>query len=109
MVRGALSRWRTSIDRHPRFGPSLYLSSLQYFVVQLVVSLRWSAAYSVQHDTISDLGNTVCGPFNGRYVCSPLHALMNVSFLVLGVTMIVGSIVLRQSLSTRARRLGFLF
>ncbi len=34
---------------------------------------------------------------------------MNVSFLVLGVTMIVGSIVLRQSLSTRARRLGFLF
>lgn len=99
MIRGPLSR----------FGPYLYLSSLQYFVVQLVVALRWSPAYSLQRDTISDLGNTVCGRFNGRFVCSPLHALMNVSFIVLGVTMIAGSVLLRHALPPTRARLGFLF
>jgi len=110
MFRGALSRRRASGDRLPRLGPCLYLSSLQYFVVQLVVSLRWSPAYSLGNDTISDLGNTACGRFNGRFVCSPLHTLMNASFMVLGVTMIAGSVLLRHALPpTRARNLGFLF
>jgi len=110
MSRGALSRLRACGDRVPRFGPYLCLSSLQYFVVQLVVSLRWSPAYNLQRNTISDLGNTACGRFNGRYVCSPLHTLMNVSFVVLGATMIAGSVLIGHALPpTRARKLGFLF
>src|ERR1017187_1472407 len=110
MVRSALSRLRAPGDRLPRIGPYLYLSSLQYFVVQLVVSLRWSPAYSLGSDTISDLGNTACGRFNGRYICSPLHTLMNVSFVVLGVTMVAGSVLVWRGLSSaRARSLGFAF
>lgn len=107
-VRALLQRIRSLGERHPRLGPWLYLSSLQYFVVQVLVSLRWSPAYSISRDTISDLGNTACGRFNGRHVCSPLHALMNGSFIVLGLSMILGSILIARSVArTRAGSVGF--
>src|ERR1022692_4717307 len=77
---------------YPKLGPVLYVAGLQYFAVQLLTALRWSPAYSISRDTISDLGNTACGTWNGRYVCSPLHDLMNGSFIVLGVTMMLGSV-----------------
>jgi len=99
-----------SEDRKWRRGPLLYISSVQYFVTQLLVSLRWSPPYSLNRNTISDLGNTTCGHFNGRFVCSPLHALMNVSFVVLGVTMIVGSALMNCDHSTRrSNTIGFAF
>lgn len=93
-----------------RLGPLCYLSSVQYFVVQLVVALRWSPRYSWSRNPISDLGNTSCANFHGRAVCSPLHGLMNLSFGVLGLTMIAGSMVLLFALPrTRVRTLGFSF
>ena len=92
----------------PRLGPIFYAAGVQYFVVQLLVALRWSPPYSISRNTISDLGNTVCGSWNGRYVCSPLHDLMNVSFIVLGVTMIAGSVlVFREFAQGRAAAAGF--
>ena len=97
-----------ALGEHAPIGAYLYVSSIQYFVAQFVVALRWSPAYSFGRNTISDLGNSACGRFNGRYVCSPLHTLMNISFIVLGLTMIVGSEVLRRSTPpTKARRFGF--
>jgi hypothetical membrane protein len=77
---------------YQKLGPILYLAGIQYFAAQLLAALRWSPPYSISLDTISDLGNTACGTWNGRYVCSPLHDLMNASFIVLGVTMILGSV-----------------
>jgi hypothetical membrane protein len=60
------------------------------------------------HDTISDLGNTSCGIFNGRAICSPLHVLMNVSFFVLGLTMVVGSLLVACALArNRGSTLAF--
>jgi len=73
-------------------GPICYASSVQYFVVQLLVALRWSPPYSISRNTISDLGNTACGSWDGHYVCSPWHDLMNLSFIVLGITMMSGSV-----------------
>jgi hypothetical membrane protein len=93
---------------HPRIGPVCYAASVQYFVVQLLVALRWSPPYSISRNTISDLGNTVCGSWNGRDVCSPLHDLMNLSFIVLGVTMMAGSVfVFRNFAQGRAAAAGF--
>jgi hypothetical membrane protein len=104
----AVARLRAFGDRHPLLGPLLYVSSIQYFLVQFLVSLRWSPAYSLSRDTISDLGNTACGRFNGRPVCSPLHSLMNLSFVALGVTMIVGSVLLQHALrKTRGSTIAF--
>jgi hypothetical membrane protein len=104
----AMSAVRTSNFRRVRLGAILYVSTLQYFLVQLLVSLRWSPPYSVSRNTISDLGNTTCGKFNARYVCSPLHSLMNVSFVLLGLAMIGGSLLVSRNVpATRARVVGF--
>ena len=72
--------------------PILWILSVQYFVVQIIVANSWTTPFSVQNNPISDLGNTVCGEYSGRYVCSPMHDLMNISFVVLGLTMIWGSL-----------------
>lgn len=82
---------KTFTDRYPLIGPSFWILSVQYFVTQLVVAHAWSRPYSLTQNTISDLGNSVCGPYGSRFVCSPLHNWMNASFIVLGLFMIVGS------------------
>ena len=94
--------------RYPRLGFVLYMTSAQYFAVQAVVASGWSPPYSLRTNTISDLGNTGCGRFNARPVCSPLHELMNISFLVLGTTMVIGSVLMYYAVPTRRRtRWGF--
>jgi hypothetical membrane protein len=70
--------------------------------------MHWNPPYSLTRDTISDLGNTACGTFNSRPVCSPLHGLMNASFIVLGIAMTAGSILIsRQLAKSRAATVGF--
>lgn len=105
-----LQRLRSLADRHPTIGPLLCIASLQYFVIQLVVALKWSPPYSISRNTISDLGVTTCARFNARYVCSPLHDVMNLSFVLLGVTMITACAVLRRSFrdqGSRSLSIGF--
>jgi hypothetical membrane protein len=109
-VAHAPSSIETFAERRPRLGPFLYVSSLQYFIVQFLVALDWSPPYNLRRNAISDLGNTACGRFDGRYVCSPLHTVMNVSFVVLGVTMVVASVLIHTAVvSTRTSSLGFIF
>jgi len=94
--------------RYPMLGPILYVSSIQFFAVQIFVAMRWNPPYSLARDTISDLGNTACGTFNARFVCSPLHGVMNVSFIVLGVAMTAGSLLIsRRFAKGRAATVGF--
>jgi hypothetical membrane protein len=71
------------------------------------VAARWAPPYSVSRNTISDLGNTACRAYGGRLVCSPLHGVMNASFITLGVTMMVGSVlILRQLGRSRGAAVG---
>ncbi len=51
-----------------------------FLVAQLVAQARWTATggYSWSANDISDLGNVTCGTWDGRAVCSPGHAVMNV-------------------------------
>ncbi|HSX29453.1 MAG TPA: DUF998 domain-containing protein [Candidatus Saccharimonadales bacterium] len=83
-------------------GSIFWISSVQYFVIQLLVALAWQKTYSVLHNTISDLGNTVCGPYHGGFVCSPLHGWMNASFVALGLSMSLGSVLLYRQYSKNA-------
>ena len=80
-------------------GPLLWIMSLQYFVVQILVSLAWVIDYSWTQNTISDLGNTVCGLYGGRVVCSPQHMWMNLSFVALGITQAAGAAMLKKQYS----------
>ncbi len=86
----------------------LYVSSIQYFIIQLIVGIQFSPRYSLANNTISDLGNTVCGTYGSRAVCSPLHPLMNVSFVVVGLTILLGSFFAYKALTkSRATLIGF--
>src|SRR4051812_24766189 len=99
-------RVRVLVERHPLLGPIVWLSSAQYFLVQVVVASAWTPPYSWRLGAISDLGATRCGQFDGRYVCSPLHGLMNASLIALGLAMALGSVLVHQAI--RRSAVGFL-
>jgi len=84
------------------------VTTIQYFAVQLFAARQWRPPYNLSRDTISDLGNTACGTWNARYVCSPFHSLMNASFVALGITMTLGSVLVsRYFANGRASKAGF--
>ncbi|MCZ2402612.1 DUF998 domain-containing protein [Paenarthrobacter sp. Z7-10] len=82
------------------------ISILQYFLAEAAVIAGWAGPlpYSRRLDVISDLGARSCGVYDGRAVCSPLHILMNVSFIVQGVAMMVGAVLLSTALFRIAAR-----
>jgi len=98
-------------EKYPLLGPLFWIVSIQYFVIAFFVALKWeNPPYSFSQNAINDLGNTVCGIYSGRYVCSPFYTWMNVSFMVLGITMIVGSVLIYQGFRKNiANRIGFTF
>ncbi|MFD0359873.1 DUF998 domain-containing protein [Nocardia sp. GCM10030253] len=63
-----------------------------YLLAELVTATAWKTPYSFRHDTISDLGITTCTP----NVCSPLHLVMNATFVALGLLTILGAIGFRD-------------
>lgn len=90
---------KTFNDRYPYVGPIMWILCIQYFITQYIVASDWAIQYSIKKNTISDLGNTVCGIYSGREVCSPLHNLMNLSFIMLGLFMMIGAILIYQEFS----------
>lgn len=90
---------RVFTDKFPLLGPLVWILSAQYFAAQIVVAATWPTGYSWTKNYISDLGNTICGQFGGRFVCSPGHNLMNASFILLGVLMAVGALLIYQEFS----------
>ncbi|MGW4701954.1 DUF998 domain-containing protein [Streptomyces sp. NPDC004285] len=66
---------------------------VQFFAVHRIVESAWDRPYSWARNNISDLGNAHCAlqaEPEPRFVCSPEHALMNVSFVALGVLLVLG-------------------
>lgn len=105
-----MRRVKTFSDRFPYIGPTAWIASLQYFVVQFLTARAWTTQFNFFVNPISDLGNTVCGQYFDRYVCSPLHVLMNLSFLLLGITMMIGSVLIYQEFKeTNYSAVGFGF
>jgi hypothetical membrane protein len=90
-----------------RLGLVLWALIVQYYIVQAIAAGAWKAPFSIAHNTISDLGNTACGAYGTRYVCSPLHGVMNGSFVVLGLLMAAGAFAVYKALpKTWASRIG---
>lgn len=87
-------------------GALALLSVLQYFVAEAAVIGAWAGPepYSRRTGYISDLGAVTCGVFDGRDVCSPAHVLMNASFVVQGIGMMVGAVLLGTALLCTAAR-----
>ena len=70
------------------WGGLLWVAAAQFFVVQVIVQLAWPVPYDPIRDPISDLGRLTCTATE----CSPLHGLMNASFVALGLCMAGGAI-----------------
>jgi hypothetical membrane protein len=90
---------RTS-ERTIRLGAVVWICAVQFFVLQAVVQLGWTTPFSLMQNFISDLGNTSCGPYppgSGRYVCSPWHAWMNASFVLQGLIIAAGAVLVPQA------------
>jgi len=80
-------------------GALCWLSSAQFFIAQIWAALAWTTPFSLTQHFISDLGSTRCGVFSSEtnlYVCSPRHALMNASFIVLGMTIFAGGVLTHE-------------
>lgn len=76
-----------------RLASIIWILAVQFFVAQAVVQSAWTTPFSLKENFISDLGNTTCGPYpvdSNSYVCSPWHAWMNASFVLLGLIILSG-------------------
>ena len=83
-------------DHRRRWGALAWLLTLQFFVAETIAELRFDAPYSRVDDVISDLG--------AGY--SPAAALMNASFVLQGVLIAAGAVLLRSSLPRSGGRLA---
>jgi hypothetical membrane protein len=83
------------------FGAACWTLSVAIFIVQAIVQAAFTRPFSLATNFISDLGNTACGPFaDGGYqatVCSPLHVLMNATFIAVGAFHVGGAICTRRA------------
>jgi len=91
-------RIRFFADRYDWMGPVIVVLSSWYFAAQVLVAWVFRPQYSFVSNVISDLGNTAC-PTPGSAICSPRHGVMNVSIVLLGVAMIVGSVLIFSEFS----------
>lgn len=77
-----------------------------YILTELLTAATVKAPYSLPANTISDLGATTCVsveyPFGLVPVCSPWHLLINSSFVVFGLLLAVGVLLLRGWLPSGA-------
>lgn len=92
--------------RYAKLGPLLWLFALQHVVVENLVSLAWPFPYSRLHNYVSDLGAVNCTALGDDLaataapVCSPLHVYMNASFVVEGLLIIIGAVLMRRLFPT---------
>jgi hypothetical membrane protein len=82
-------------------GAVLWVASVQFYIMQFLVAQDWPklTPYSWAQNTISDLGSALCGEYSERFVCSPSYEFMNISFVILGFTMVSGALLLRSALA----------
>lgn len=78
---------------HRRYRSSAFLACGLWFAAgvlylgsEALAAGAFTPTYSYAHNYISDLGVPECGTiFDGRAICSPLHSVMNVCFVLQGL------------------------
>jgi hypothetical membrane protein len=79
---------------------AIWICAAQFFAAQVIAQSRWTTPFSLATNYISDLGNTTCGLYpavTGKYVCSPWHTLMNISFVLQGIIILFGALLARPA------------
>ena len=72
---------------------------------EAAAALAFSPRYDYARNYISDLGVPACGiVYAGRVICSPLHGLMNLDFLLQAVLFPTAALAIARVLSSRGAR-----
>jgi hypothetical membrane protein len=90
------------LDRVALIGGLVWILSVVFLLGQVIAQSAWRGTqYSVLNDAISDLGVTVCGTVSiggvPGYYCSPLHDVMNASFILTGAFIALGAYLTRAA------------
>jgi hypothetical membrane protein len=89
-----------------QWGAIFWILCLQYFAGEAISIMGWRGPYSLSENYISDLGAVGCGNaaagLNGQTgaLCSPLHAVMNTSFVLQGLLIVAGALCVRPLFPT---------
>ncbi len=75
-----------------RLGAGLWLFCFQFFVGEQIARSGWTGHYSMAANYISDLGAVRCDVSAG---CSSLHWVMNGSFVLQGLLIVFGAVLVR--------------
>lgn len=105
MKEPVVTRQRTRTSAAPAgVAVTLVLSALVYAISETVTARAWSTpVYSYSANYISDLGNPQCALYDGRTVCSPLHALMNWGFVAQGLLLACAVLLVGRVVRGRTR------
>jgi hypothetical membrane protein len=89
-----------------RHGAILYIVGVVQFLIGMIVTqlLYGPPTYSLLHNYISDLGAVNCGLFSSHQICSPGHEIFNVSIILLGILLVVGTLLIRTAFPARGTR-----
>jgi hypothetical membrane protein len=79
-----------------RLGAALWLLCFQFFVGEQIARLGWPGHYSMARNYISDLGAVRCDG-----ACSSLHWVMNGSFVLQGLLIVFGTVLVRGFFPSR--------
>jgi hypothetical membrane protein len=94
---------RSASEARLLVGGAAWVLTVMYFIGQIVAQAAWPTPYSLIDNRVSDLGSTVCGStLANTLICSPLHAVMNLTFVLTGMLILVG-LFLSRSIWPRRR------
>jgi hypothetical membrane protein len=88
---------RSASDFLWQVGGAAWVLTVLYFIGQIVAQAAWKTPYSLIDNRVSDLGSTACGrTVANTLICSPLHAVMNLTFILTGGLILVGLFLTRS-------------
>ena len=102
-----MARVTASQDRARARGGLVWIGCLQFFLVERIAILLWQGTYSPTRNFISDLG-AGC-PLAGVSGCAGWPALMNGDFVLQGLLIGLGAVLLWAQAEDGAERLGLIF
>ncbi len=88
----------------PRLGAILWCLCLQFFLAEQIVRYEWTTPYSWAGNYISDLGAIYCTnrPVDSdHFICSPWHSVMNASFILQGLLIAGGAVLIGSRFTDR--------
>ena len=88
---------RSASEFRWQVGGAAWVLTVLYFIGQMVAQAAWKTPYSLIDNRVSDLGSTACGrTVANTLICSPLHAVMNLTFILTGGLILVGLFLTRS-------------